>query len=151
MGLGGGSGFCEIAWIGGLQPEAHHFFAAGLAPAQDFGRIGIEGIVFGIVEVSGDNQLGTFGKQQWFFQEVDLLPAEIVVRHVKQEFAAAVGKERFSAHALAAEVHVRGVGERENVFGECGAGGDSVVVVIGRNKEKVIPHFVLLDFVMNRF
>jgi hypothetical protein len=31
--------------IGELEPEAHHFFVAGLAPAQSFRGVGILGVV----------------------------------------------------------------------------------------------------------
>src|SRR5580704_1632646 len=85
------------------------------------------------------------------FQEVSLLPAEVIVGHIQDYFVVAIGIDGFSGHALSAEVHVSGVGEHSYVLGQGVTGSYAMVFIIWRNQEKVVPDFVLCDFMLHRF
>src|SRR6266478_4965031 len=96
--------FVYRIWVGELQPEAHHLFVAGFAPANGFRGIGILRIVERIVEVRGGHQLRAFGQKELVLQKVGLLPPEVIVRHIENYFVAAIGIDGFGRHAFPAKV-----------------------------------------------
>src|SRR5947209_2167180 len=83
-------------------------------------------------------------------QEIRLLPPEVVFRNIEQNFAAAVRIDRFGGHALTTKVHVRGIGNRHDVFGKDEARSYFVAAVAGRDEKPVIPDLVLRHAVEDR-
>ena len=60
------------------------------------------------------------------------------MRHIHQHFTSAVRINRLCPHALAAIVHVRGVGERHHIFGKRIADSPLVIRIIRGNVEEVV-------------
>ncbi len=52
------------------------------------------------------------------FQEIGFLPAEVIIRHVKNHFMPAVGIDGLCLHAFSAKMHMGGIGQNGDIFGQ---------------------------------
>ena len=78
-----------------------------LAPAHLVARIGIRRVSGRIVIPRDAAQHRSLGHQLGLFEHVDVLPFELVPRHVEQHLALPVGIHRLEPERLSAQVHVR--------------------------------------------
>src|SRR5579885_1210276 len=98
------------------QPESHHLFVAGFSPADGLRGIGVQRIVRRVIEIRGSHQLRPFGKHKLMPQEVCFLPPEIVLRNIEQYLFVSVRKNGCGGHALSAIMHMRRIGDREDIL-----------------------------------
>ena len=98
--------------------------------------------MFGVVEMGHAVHAACLRGTTRFFEHVAGLPVEIVLRHIKQRFAFAIGIDGFVGERFPAKVHVRHHGEEFHIHGQAAAGGfDAVVVLVWWNPQTMLGGF----------
>src|SRR5271157_5129305 len=84
------------------------------------------------------------------FQEVSLLPAKVIVRHIQYHFMMSIRINSFGRHTLSAKMHVRRISQDGYIFRQSVTGSDPMIGIVGWDQEQIIPDFVLANLVFHR-
>src|SRR5215216_2550076 len=111
----------------------HHLVPGLLPPLNQLRRIGIELVLWRIVEVRDAFQAAALRRGHFLLKNISQLPIEIPARHREQHLRCAVGVNQCVEKILAAKVHVRVKAVNVAVFFKGERRCDFVVRNAGRN------------------
>ena len=122
--------------FGGAEAERAdaHFFVGLIAPVDGLRRVGVDRVARRIVEAGVADELGAVGNVLGLGELVDVLPVEIVARHVEQNLLGLIGIDGGEAECFAAQVHVGDEGIEIDILREAVAGLDGEAGSAGRTE-----------------
>ena len=98
------------------MPTDQHFLPRLLTPSHGLGRIRIGQVVLRVIEVSRAQHLCALGDMFGLREYKRVLPVEIVLRHIEDDFVASIRLGQLVAKRLATNVHVREQRKESHVF-----------------------------------